>query len=58
MQRVAIVIAEFGIIAFIGFIPSAERIAQFVPYVQVPAFTFMAVNHGLQAAKRMKEDDC
>lgn len=58
MQRVTVAIANLSLAALLGFIPSAERIAEVMPYLQASGFAAMALNNGVQLAKQIKEDDC
>ena len=55
MAKFTVTAAGLSFIALLGFSPSPERVAKIVPFVQVPALVFTAVNNGLQAAKQLEQ---
>ena len=56
-MKITAVVINLSFATLLGFIPSAERIAEVMPYLQASGFAAMAVNNGLQVAKQMKGDE-
>lgn len=55
MNQFTLSTINLGLVSLMGFFPQPERIADVLPYVQLSAFTAIAVNNSLQVVKGIKK---
>jgi hypothetical protein len=57
-MRITVAATNLTFATLLAFMPvSVGQLEKAVPFFQVSAFTLMAVNHGIQVARHLKEPD-
>lgn len=54
-MKVIAAAANFSFALMLGVLPAPEKINELMPFIQASAFTAMAVNHGVQLARNLKD---
>lgn len=54
MKIITVAVTHLTLFACLGLPVNSKQIQEFLPFIQMTAFTSMAVNHGLQASRQLK----